>query len=116
MQAMRPVFMGEPEPGRPADEDFVSGYLEQISSVGALEWLLRDIFSLKHVEDWSVRDLPHGPSQPPPPDGGRSGGAQANLLFEETVAQSSRRKVNIPEEEWFDQEIYMKHAHETVIL
>lgn len=67
--AREPIFMGEPEAGRPAEPNFESGRLIGLRALSPREEEpLRDIFSLAHVPDADFDEGPEGPSGAPPPD------------------------------------------------
>jgi hypothetical protein len=67
--AREPVFLGEPDAGRPADQEFESGQLLGLRALSSdEEEPLRDIFSLAHVPDADFDEGPEGPAGGPPPD------------------------------------------------
>ncbi|UYY57163.1 hypothetical protein [Sphingomonas sp. S2-65] len=67
--AREPVFMGEPDAGRPAEPEFEAGQLLGLRALSAREEEpLRDIFSLAHVPDADFDEGPEGPTGAPPPD------------------------------------------------
>lgn len=73
-RAPEPVFMGEPDAGRPFEAAFESGRLVGIRALAPQEEEpLRDIFSLIHVPDADFGEDPGGPSTTPPPDSDDSG-------------------------------------------
>ncbi|MEG3087427.1 hypothetical protein [Sphingomonas sp. PB4P5] len=67
--AREPIFMGEPDAGRPAEPGFESGQLFGLRALSPQEEEpLRDIFSLAHVPDADFDEGPEGSSGAPPPD------------------------------------------------
>lgn len=68
-RADKPVFIGEPDAGRPIEPEFESGRLVGMRALSPQEEEpLRDIFSLIFVPDADLEEDPGGASTPPPPD------------------------------------------------
>lgn len=73
--AGEPVFMGEPDPTRPAEPAFEAGQLVGLRALTPREEEpLRDIFSLAHIPDANLDEDPDGPSGRSPPDDDDGGG------------------------------------------
>ncbi len=99
LDAREPVFIGEPDVGRPAEPEFESGRLLGLRALSQREEEpLRDIFSLAHVPDADLDDGPEGPAGAPPPDdddGPDSNGVAVvtSEEQEEQLAQSELERV-----------------------
>ncbi|MCV0387765.1 MAG: hypothetical protein K5821_15375 [Nitrobacter sp.] len=90
LNAHEPVFIGEPDVGRPAEPDFAFGQLLGLRSLSpSQEEPLRDIFSLAHIPDADFDDGPEGPAGTPPPDDddGPNSNGVAIETFEEQEEQ-----------------------------
>ena len=100
LDAREPVFIGEPEVGRPPEPEFESGRLLGLRALSQHEEEpLRDIFSLAHVPDANLDEGPEGPTGAPPPDDDDNGPDSTGLATvtseeqEEQLAQSDLERV-----------------------
>ncbi|WP_448664134.1 hypothetical protein ACG3SL_05495 [Sphingomonas sp. CJ20] len=97
--AREPVFMGEPDAGRPAEPEFESGQLLSLRALSQWEEEpLRDIFSLAYVPDADLDEGPEGPTGAPPPDDDDGPDATGVAIItseeqEEQLAQSELERV-----------------------
>ena len=97
--ALEPVFIGEPDAGRPAEPEFESGRLLGLRALSPREEEpLRDIFSLAHVPDADFDEGPLGSSSAPPPDDG-GGPEDASVMIvseeeqEEDLSEPARNRM-----------------------
>jgi hypothetical protein len=99
LDAREPVFIGEPDAGRPAEPEFDSGLLLTLRALSQREEVpLRDIFSLAHVPDADLDEGPEGSTgaQPPDDDSGPDSTGVAIVTpeeQEEQLAQSELERV-----------------------